>query len=59
MKDGSEYIFNGPAIPSGAMVEYHLISAKYQSRLHQFGSKVLPVFFSFMCCTRRESGKET
>ena len=27
------------------MVEYHLISAKDQSRLHQFGSKVLPGMF--------------
>ena len=34
--------FDGPAIPFGAMVEYHLISVKDQSRLHQFGSKVLP-----------------
>ena len=29
--------FNGPVIPFGAMVEYHPISAKDQSRLHQFG----------------------
>ena len=34
--------FNGPVIPLGAMVEYHPISAKDQSRLHQFGAKVLP-----------------
>ena len=34
--------FNGPMIPFGAMVEYHLVSAKDQSRLHLFGSKVLP-----------------
>ena len=34
--------FDGPVIPFGAMVEYHLISVKDQSRLHQFGSKVLP-----------------
>ena len=34
--------FNGPVIPFGAMVEYHSISAKDQSRLHQFGAKVLP-----------------
>ena len=34
--------FDGPVIPSGAMVEYHPISAKDQSRLHQFGAKVLP-----------------
>ena len=34
--------FCGPAIPFGAMLEYHPISAKNQSRLHQFGAKVLP-----------------
>ena len=32
---------NGPVIPFGAMVDYHPIYAKDQSRLHQFGSKVL------------------
>ena len=34
--------FNGPVTPFGAMVEYHPISAEDLSRLHQFGSKVLP-----------------
>ena len=33
--------FNGPVIPFGAMVEYHPISAKDISRLHQFGPRVL------------------
>ena len=37
--------FNGPVVPFGAMVEYHSISAKDQSRLHQFGAKVLPGIF--------------
>ena len=37
--------FNGPVIPFGAMVEYHPISANDQSRLHQFGPKVLPGIF--------------
>ena len=32
--------FHGPAIPFGAMVEYHPISAKDLSRLHQFGPEV-------------------
>ena len=32
--------FNRPVIPFGAMVEYHPISAKDMSRLHQFGPKV-------------------
>ena len=31
----------GLVIPFGAMVECHPISAKDQSRLHQFGEKVL------------------
>ena len=34
--------FKGPVIPFGAVVEYHPVSAKDLSRLHQFGSKVLP-----------------
>ena len=34
--------FEGPIIPFGSMVEYHLVSAKDHSRLHQFGKKVLP-----------------
>ena len=37
--------FNGSVIPFGAMVEYHFISAKDQSRLHQFGAEVLPGIF--------------
>ena len=37
--------FDGPAIPFGAMVEYHPISSKDQSRLRQFGAKVLPGIF--------------
>ena len=41
--------FNGPVIRFGAMVEYHLISAKDISRLHQFGPKVLPgTFFRYV-----------
>ena len=35
----------GPTIPFGAMVEYHPLSAKDHSRLHQFGRKVLPGIF--------------
>ena len=37
--------FNGPVFPFGAMVQYHPISAKDLSRLHQFGPKVLPGIF--------------
>ena len=53
--------FNGPVIPFGAMVEYHLISAKDLSRLHQFGKKVLPgIFLGYvMYCMGEESGKDT
>ena len=35
----------GPMIPFGSLVEYHPISAKDQSRIHQFGKKVLPGLF--------------
>ena len=35
----------GPTIPFEAMVEYHPISKKDQSRLYQFGRKVLPGIF--------------
>ena len=37
--------FDGPLIPLGALVEYHPISVKDQSRLHPFGSKGLPGVF--------------
>ena len=43
--------FNWPVIPFGAMVECHPISAKDQSRLHQFGPKVLPgIFLGYVLC---------
>ena len=34
--------FEGPIIPFGSLVEYYPISARNQSRIHQFGKKVLP-----------------
>ena len=34
--------FKGPIIPFGSLVEYHPITAKDQSRIHQLGEKVLP-----------------
>ena len=37
--------FKGPIIPFGSLVEYHPITAKDQSRIHQFGMKVLPGWF--------------
>ena len=33
--------FKGPIIPFGSLVEYHPITLKDQSRIHQFGKKVL------------------
>ena len=35
----------GPIIPFGSLVEYHPVLAKDQSRIHQFGKKVLPGLF--------------
>ena len=32
--------FKGPIMPFGSLVEYYPISAKDQSRIHQFGKKV-------------------
>ena len=37
--------FKGPIIPFGSLVEYHPITAKDQSRSHQFGKKILPGLF--------------
>ena len=37
--------FKGPIILFGSLVEYHPITAKDQSRIHQFGKKVLPGLF--------------
>ena len=37
--------FEGPIIPFGSLVEYYTISATDQSRIHQFGKKVLPGLF--------------
>ena len=50
--------FNRPVILFGAMVEYHPISAKDQSRLHQFGAKVLPgIFLGYAHYTRERIWK--
>ena len=37
--------FKGPIIPFGSLVEYHPISAKDQSRIHQLRKKVVPGLF--------------
>ena len=33
--------FKGPIIPFSSLVVYHSITAKDQSRIHQFGKKIL------------------
>ena len=45
MKDVFGQPLKGPIIPFGSLVEYHPITAKDQSRIHQFGKKVLPGLF--------------
>ena len=37
--------FKGPIIPFGSLVECYPLTAKDQSRIHQFGKKVLPGLF--------------
>ena len=51
--------FKGPIIPFGSLVEYHPITAKDQSRIHQFGKKVYLDCSSDMLCTRGEIGRVT
>ena len=51
--------FNGPIIPSGSSVEYHLVTAKDQSRIRRFGKKVLPGLFLGYACTRVDFGRVT
>ena len=46
----------GPIIPFGSLVEYHPITAKDQSRIHQLGKKILPgLFSSDTLCTRENA----
>ena len=45
MKDVLGTHLKGPIIPFGSLVEYHPLTAKDQSRIHQFGKKVLPGLF--------------
>ena len=45
MKDVLGNHLEGPVIPFGSLVEFHLITSKDQSRIHQFGKKVLPGLF--------------
>ena len=48
--------FKGLIIPFGSLVEYHPITAKDQSRIHQFGKFYLDCS-SDTLCTREEFGK--
>ena len=45
MKDVLGNLLKGPIIPFGSLVEYHPVTAKDQSRIHEFGKKVLPGLF--------------
>ena len=51
--------FNGPIIPFGSLVEYYPISVKDQSRIHQFGKKVLPGLFLGYALCAGEFGRVT
>ena len=50
--------FKGPIIPFGSLVEYHPITAKDQSRIHQFGKFYLDCS-SDTLSTREECGRVT
>ena len=45
MKDVLGNHLKGPIVPFDSLIEYYPISAKEQSRIHQFGKKVLPGLF--------------
>ena len=51
--------FEGPVVPFGSLVEYHPITAKDQSRIHQFGKKVLPGLFLGYALYAGEFGRVT
>ena len=51
--------FKGPIIPFGSLVEYYPVSAKDQSRIHQFGKKVLPGLFLEYALYAGEFGRVT
>ena len=50
--------FGGPIMPFGSLVEYHPITAKDQSRIHQFGKKVLPGLLLGYIYSKRLNAKE-
>ena len=51
--------FKGPIIPFGSLVEYHPITAKDQSRIHQFWKKVLLGLFLGYALYAGEFGRVT
>ena len=52
--------FKGLIIPFGSLVEYYPITAKDQSRIHQFGQKVLlGLFLGYALCAGGEFGRVT
>ena len=51
--------FKGPVVPFGSMMEYQPVSVKDQSRLHQFGKKVLLGIFLGYAVFAGEFGKDT
>ena len=51
--------FKGPITPFGSLVEYHPKTAKDQSRIHQFGKKVLPGLFLGYALYAGEFGRVT
>ena len=59
MKDVLGNHFKGPFFPLGSLVECYPFTAKDQSRIHQFGKKVLPGLSSDTLCTRGEFGRVT
>ena len=60
VKGDLENQFEGLVLPFGAMVEYHPIAAKDQSRLHQCVKNVLPgIFLGKTSVSEYEFGKET
>ena len=51
--------FKEHIIPFGSLVEYYSITAKDQSRIHQFGKKVLPGLFLGYALYAGEFGRVT
>ena len=59
MKDVVGKPFQRPIIPFGSLVEYHPITAKDQSIIHQFGKKVFPGMFLGCALYAVEFGRVT